>query len=291
MENWFTSIPLAKHLAKKDLTVVGTTRKNKCEIPESFLELTNREKNTAMFAYEKERIQTPTLRRNTKESVSAILKKLIPVDPSESERHSQGRCSFCPRNRDSKSKTRSTKVNNSDWEFFKEDDDTEYLPPDAAADEPSMTGNLKYPQGRLYWSNDLCTIDTEHYDKRSFLRAQEPFTFVDNFARQDNIDELWKIRPIITKVQKECHTLTRSKNLSIDDQMIPYSGWCEYCQYVPSKPNPLGFKNFMLAARDGVLNYEIHVGSNTVPPQDIADLGLRAGVVKLLCRTVDKICV
>lgn len=43
---------MAKNLAEKDLTMVGTTRKNKGEIPESFLELTNRGKNTAMFAYD-----------------------------------------------------------------------------------------------------------------------------------------------------------------------------------------------------------------------------------------------
>ncbi|GBP08860.1 PiggyBac transposable element-derived protein 3 [Eumeta japonica] len=74
--------------------------------------------------------------------------------------------------------------------------------------------------------------------------------------------------------------------------MIPFSGRCEYRQYVPSKPNPLGLKNFVLAARDGVvLDFEIYVGSNTLPPQNMADLGLGAGIVKLLCRTVDETCV
>ncbi|XP_045454224.1 piggyBac transposable element-derived protein 4-like [Melitaea cinxia] len=52
MDNWFTSIPLAKKLLEKDLTLVGTTRKNKSEIPQSFLELTGREQNTALFAYD-----------------------------------------------------------------------------------------------------------------------------------------------------------------------------------------------------------------------------------------------
>ncbi|CAG4970611.1 unnamed protein product [Parnassius apollo] len=51
MDNWFTSISLAKNLIGNELNMVGTTRKNKGEIPESFLELTNREKNTVMFAY------------------------------------------------------------------------------------------------------------------------------------------------------------------------------------------------------------------------------------------------
>ncbi|CAK1587852.1 unnamed protein product [Parnassius mnemosyne] len=228
MDNWFTSIPLAKNLIGKELTMVGTTRKNKGEIPESFLVLTNREKNTAMFAYDgpltllsycppkstkkkviimlstlhdspdnnevelpeiihfynktkggvdvfdamakkysvqrrtkrwpmcifygllngvginswvlykcskannkpdirlrrsflkelgmnlmdehlKMRLQTPTLKRDIKESIAAILKQPMPVDSSGSERHAQGRCGFCPRNRDRKSKTRCTK--------------------------------------------------------------------------------------------------------------------------------------------------------------------------------------
>lgn len=229
MDNWFTSIPLAKHLIEKELTMVGTTRKNKGEIPESFLDLTGREKNTAMFAYDgpltllsycppkstkkkvvimlstlhdspdnnnevelpeivhfynktkggvdvfdamskkysvlrktkrwpmcifygllngigintwvlykcskapnkpdikfrrtflkelglnlieehlKERVQKPTLRRDIRESIAAILKEPMPVDPPGSKEHSQGRCGFCPRKRDRKSKTRCAK--------------------------------------------------------------------------------------------------------------------------------------------------------------------------------------
>lgn len=51
MDNWFTSIDTAKMLLDKKITVVGTMRKNKKEIPESFLALKGREINTAMFCY------------------------------------------------------------------------------------------------------------------------------------------------------------------------------------------------------------------------------------------------
>ncbi|CAG4937507.1 unnamed protein product [Parnassius apollo] len=57
----------------------------------------------------KMRLQTPTLKRDIKESIAAILTQPMPVDSSGSERHTQGRCGFCPRNRDRKSKTRCTK--------------------------------------------------------------------------------------------------------------------------------------------------------------------------------------
>lgn len=229
MDNWFTSVPLAKNLLSKDLTMVGTTRKNKGEIPELFLELRNREKNSAMFAYDgplmlmsycppkstqkkvvimlstlhdspdksnevelpeiihyynktkggvdvfdamakkysvqrksrrwpmsifygllngvginswvlfkcskannkpdikfrrtffkklgyelinehlEERLQKPTLRRDIRELVSGILKKPMLDQRSTIGQHTQGRCGFCPRNKDRKSKTKCNK--------------------------------------------------------------------------------------------------------------------------------------------------------------------------------------
>ncbi|CAG5024678.1 unnamed protein product [Parnassius apollo] len=131
MDKWFTSIPLAKHLIDKDLTVVWTIRKNKGEIPESFLEQRDREKITRLFLHMmdhsktinfrrkflkelglnliqehlEQRLQSPNLRRDIKQSIAATLKKPILVDPPVPERHSQGRCGFCPRNKDRKSKT------------------------------------------------------------------------------------------------------------------------------------------------------------------------------------------
>ncbi|GBP91931.1 PiggyBac transposable element-derived protein 3 [Eumeta japonica] len=137
-----------------------------------------------------------------------------------------------------------------------------------------LMGSLKYPQGKLYWSNDLCVpLIWNTMTRDRFFELKNHLHFVDN-PETDNTDKLWKIRPIITKVQEKCYNLPPSKHLSIDEQMIPFSRRCEYHQYIPSKPNPLGLKNFMLVARDGVvLDFEIYVGSNTLPPQDMADLG------------------
>lgn len=51
MDNWFTSVQTAKNLLEKKITVVGTLRKNKKEIPASFLDLKKRQINSAMFCY------------------------------------------------------------------------------------------------------------------------------------------------------------------------------------------------------------------------------------------------
>lgn len=53
-DNWFTSIGAAQKLLNKKLTMVGTIRKNKREIPALFKETKTRDKNTAMFAYHDE---------------------------------------------------------------------------------------------------------------------------------------------------------------------------------------------------------------------------------------------
>ncbi|XP_071056505.1 piggyBac transposable element-derived protein 4-like [Onthophagus taurus] len=52
MDNWFTSVPLAKEmLSSKDLTIVGTIRHNKREIPPSFLPSKNKPVLTSEFAF------------------------------------------------------------------------------------------------------------------------------------------------------------------------------------------------------------------------------------------------
>ncbi|XP_040066395.1 piggyBac transposable element-derived protein 2-like [Ixodes scapularis] len=59
-------------------------------------------------------------------------------------------------------------------------------------------------------------------------------------------------------------------------------------QCVPSKPNPVGLKNFVLAASDGlVLHFMMCVGKGTVPDADMKELGLGGGVVKRLVETVN----
>lgn len=51
-DNWFTSIPMAKHLlSDHSVTVVGTMKSNKPEIPPLFKDTRGRQRNSAMFAF------------------------------------------------------------------------------------------------------------------------------------------------------------------------------------------------------------------------------------------------
>jgi hypothetical protein len=53
-DNFFTSLPLARSLLEKRLTLVGTIRKNKRELPESFVNTKGRLPNTTMFCFQKD---------------------------------------------------------------------------------------------------------------------------------------------------------------------------------------------------------------------------------------------
>ena len=51
MDNFFTSYVLTDYLATKRLTVVGTLRSNKPEIPSELTKLGDRELHSSMFAF------------------------------------------------------------------------------------------------------------------------------------------------------------------------------------------------------------------------------------------------
>lgn len=53
MDNYFTSMPLAKELLSNKTTLVGTLRKNKREIPPSFLETKNKAVHSSVFGFTK----------------------------------------------------------------------------------------------------------------------------------------------------------------------------------------------------------------------------------------------
>lgn len=54
VDNWYTSYPLSQELLKKKITVVGTLRKNKKEIPPILLDSKKREVCSSLFAFQKD---------------------------------------------------------------------------------------------------------------------------------------------------------------------------------------------------------------------------------------------
>lgn len=151
-----------------------------------------------------------------------------------------------------------------------------------------VMGCLGYPQAKMYWQRDTeVALISNCMNRDRFFELRNYLHFVDNNGEHDPNDRIWKVRPFYDYVRQKCLSLPRPAHISLDEQMIPFSGRCLFRQYVPSKPNPLGLKCFVLAACDGlVLDFHLYTGKGTVPENDLKVLGLGASIVKLLTQTV-----
>lgn len=67
-------------------------------------------------------------------------------------------------------------------------------------------------------------------------------------------DKLYKMRPLIDRMQKGCRLQDKSQSLCVDEMIIPFTGSCRIKQYCPGKPYPTGLKAFVLANPDGVVS-------------------------------------
>ncbi|KAH7956744.1 hypothetical protein HPB52_012360 [Rhipicephalus sanguineus] len=117
-------------------------------------------------------------------------------------------------------------------------------------------------RARIYWSRiPAVPLVTENMTRDRFFELRGMLHFVDlsqtTAAQTEN--KLFRAEPIIESFRKACLELPRPKAVSVDEQMIPFSGRCPARQYVPSKPNPVGLKNFVLSSSDGlVLDFVIY---------------------------------
>jgi len=86
VDNWYTSYPLSQELLKKKITIVGTLRKNKKEIPPIFLNSKKREVYSSIFAFQKETtIVSYTPRKNRNVLLLSTMHNDDAIDPSTGE--------------------------------------------------------------------------------------------------------------------------------------------------------------------------------------------------------------
>ena len=142
---------------------------------------------------------------------------------------------------------------------------------------------LGYPVLSMYWAKSTRvpavadTISRQRYFKiRSHLKIVIDADVSDDEKKKDH---LWKVRPMLERVRQGCLKQVRSRDVSIDEQMVPFSGACPYRQYVPMKPNPVGLKNYVLATPSGlVLDFVVYQGVNSFA--DVPE-GVRIGAAGL----------
>ncbi|KAG7494019.1 hypothetical protein JOB18_021211 [Solea senegalensis] len=151
---------------------------------------------------------------------------------------------------------------------------------------------VPYPQTRMFWSNALripAISDSMRRDRFFKLRSHLKVVIDNDVPEDRKTDKFWKVRPFMNRVLDGCRIQARPESVSIDEQMVPFTGACPFRQYVPLKPNPVGMKNFVLASTDGiVLDFEVYQGSKALASQvpDAEGLGLGALVLRRLTETV-----
>ncbi|XP_062849144.1 piggyBac transposable element-derived protein 3 [Trichomycterus rosablanca] len=156
-----------------------------------------------------------------------------------------------------------------------------------------MMSCVPYPQTKMFWSNALripAISDTMTRDRFFKLRSHLKVIIDDDISEDKRkTDKFWKVRPFMDRILNGCRLQARPECVSIDEQMIPFTGACPFRQYVPLKPNPIGMKNFVLASADGiVLDFDVYQGAKALGPQvpNTEGLGLGTLVTARLSETL-----
>ncbi len=98
------------------------------------------------------------------------------------------------------------------------------------------------PQIRMYWNQTRVPViaDAMCYDRYFMIRSNLKVVDDNEVSNEEKLNRLCKFQPILTAVIEKCKTLPRTQVVSINEQMVPFTGTTQLKQYVPNKPNSVG---------------------------------------------------
>lgn len=127
-----------------------------------------------------------------------------------------------------------------------------------------FTGYHHLPQEDMYWcrAEDCNTPLVYETMPRQRFRDIKKYLHLCNNDTIDLEDKLGKVRQFIEMFCKKLQQFgIFSENLSIDEEMIPYTGKHSAKMYMRGKPIKFGFKLWVLASSDGYpFNLKVYVG-------------------------------
>lgn len=151
-------------------------------------------------------------------------------------------------------------------------------------------GTLGFPRIILYWDRALgISLFSDSMSRDRFFTLRNNLHFVDNLQKpKDCKDIFYKVRPLYNSIRERCKQLTLSKVLSVDEQMIPFTGRSAAKQYAKLKPNPWGIKCFLLCGNDGMAyDFVLYQGSSTeIDNSLIKKFGFGAAIVLTLTKRI-----
>ncbi|XP_050065242.1 piggyBac transposable element-derived protein 3-like [Aphis gossypii] len=133
-----------------------------------------------------------------------------------------------------------------------------------------VMGALKMPRVRMYWEKDTyINLVAETMPRNRFFSLRTHFHVVDNMEiPKNNNDKFFKIRPLFEIIKKRCSEIPVERNLSVDEQMIPFKGHLSIKQYIRGKPNPWGIKTYLLCGQSGLVYNLILYQGNMIEVDD-----------------------
>nr|CAH7714750.1 unnamed protein product [Callosobruchus chinensis] len=144
------------------------------------------------------------------------------------------------------------------------------------------------PRFKMYRARDTrVPLVADNIPRNRFFKLRSRLKVVDDNVISDiqkSLDRFLKVRPLLDAVQRGCRLNERTYDVSIDEQMIPFTGHVMMRQFVRGKPNPVGLKNFVMATPTGIpLDFYIYEGKGssvesvlTTTPEKL-DIGRKDG--------------
>lgn len=156
-----------------------------------------------------------------------------------------------------------------------------------------LMGIVKLPRFRMYWMEDSLLHQegvTSVMPHDRLLQIWRYFHLADNSvapARDTpGFDKLYRVREFLNIVSHNISTEYKlSRDISIDETMVPHKGRLSFKQYIKNKPTQWGIKLWVLSeARTGyVYRFQVYLGKENNNPER----NLARRVVRDLTTTVE----
>lgn len=151
---------------------------------------------------------------------------------------------------------------------------------------------IHMPNVRSYWSDSIGFVPIkEIMTSKRFEQLRQMLHFNDNSKmlpyQHEDSDRLYKIRPLIVKLNQNFAKVPLEADLAVDEQMCSTKARSVLKRYLPNKPSKWGFKLYVISGVSGFA-YKFEVSSGQENKVDIGDpqLGASSNVVVRLAKEV-----
>lgn len=149
-----------------------------------------------------------------------------------------------------------------------------------------LCGYHKLPRSDLYWSKaeDLSVPLVANKMSRAKFRLIKRYIHACDSQKLEMGDKMAKVRPLFRLFNSSLQQFgIFSKNLSVDEQMVPYFGRHNCKMFIRGKPIRFGYKEWVLCSSSGYpFNIDIYCGKNDGESTNVP-LGTRVVLNALKC--------